>query len=189
MFITALMGSPRKQGSTARIVEEIMRGATENGAQTKVYYLNELNINGCQSCHSCIHKPTVTCATQDDANEILQEISQSDGVIFGTPVYMSTMTGQMKAMVDRLYPFLKSDNTSKMKPGKKALWAITQRNPDDTRYSAVFEKLKLPMQFVGFTDCQIFITSGTPTLEHLLQQQEALTKAYKLGVWLTEPLS
>ncbi|HEX2954171.1 MAG TPA: NAD(P)H-dependent oxidoreductase, partial [Bacillota bacterium] len=49
MLITALMGSPRKQGSTARVVEEIIRGATERGAQTKTYFLNDMTIKGCQS--------------------------------------------------------------------------------------------------------------------------------------------
>lgn len=189
MLITALLGSPRKDGSTARIVEEILRGARENGAQTQMYCLNELTIRGCQCCNACIHKPDVACATQDDANEILQAISQSDGVVFGTPVYMSTMTGQMKTMVDRLYPFLKNDNTSKMQPGKKALWAVTQRQPDETRYLPVFEKLKFPMGFIGFTDCRIFIAAGTLTPEHLLNQPETMVKAHNLGAWLVEPVT
>lgn len=189
MLITALMGSPRKQGSTARVVEEIIRGAAERGAQTKIYCLNDMTIKGCQSCHSCTNRSTVTCAIQDDVNEMLQTISESDGVIFGTPVYMASMTGQMKTLVDRLYPFTKADNTSKMGPGKKALWAITQRNPDETRYLPVFETMAFPMRFLGFADCKIFITAGTPSLEHLLLQSEALDKAYHLGGWLADPMA
>jgi multimeric flavodoxin WrbA len=188
MLITVLMGSPRKNGSTARIAEEIMKGANGQGAETQVYYLNELQIKGCQSCHSCINKPSASCATHDDdVNKILADIQRSNGVVFATPVYMSTMTGQMKTMLDRFYPFLKADNTNKMALGKKALWAVTQRHPDSARYLPVFEKVMLPMGFLGFSDCKIFITSGTPTLEHLLNQPEMLSKAYTLGSWLAEP--
>ena len=186
MRIVALMGSPRRNGSTAMLVNEVLKGAEERGAQTNIYYLNELNINWCQSCNKCVNEPTVSCAIQDDVNKILADISESDGVIFGTPIYMSTMSGQIKTMLDRLRPFTRQDDSSKMKPGKKALWAITQRNPDGTRYIPVFEKVMFPMKFIGFSESRILIANGTPSLKFLMKQEDTLKKAYALGNWLAE---
>lgn len=168
------------------MVNEVLKGAEEKGAETTIYYLNEMNINWCQSCNKCVSVPTVTCAFQDDVNTILADISEADGVIFGTPVYMAAMSGQMKTMLDRLRPFTRQDDSSKMKPGKKAVWAVTQRNPDGTRYLPVFEKIMFPMKFIGFSESKILIASGTPSLEFIIKQEETLKKAYALGLWLTE---
>jgi multimeric flavodoxin WrbA len=122
----------------------------------------------------------------DDVNKILSDISESDGVIFATPVYMASLSGQMKLMFDRMRPFTRSDNTSKMKPGKKAIWVVTQRNPDESRYIPVFEKLLLPMKFLGFEESKIFIVSGTTEPDHLFTQNDKLNQAFSLGQWLVE---
>lgn len=186
MKIVALVGSPRKGGSTARLVGEMLKAAEERNAEIKTYQLNELDISGCRSCYACDIQPTVTCVIRDDVNRILADIFEADGVIFGTPVLMASMSGQMKTMLDRMFPFARKDNTSKMLPGKKVIWAVTQRNPDPQRYMPVFETLVFPMKFLGFSETRIFIAAGTPDLEHLMKQEERLKDAYNLGGWLTE---
>ncbi|MDP4093661.1 MAG: flavodoxin family protein [Bacillota bacterium] len=184
--MVALIGSPRKNGSTARLVGELLKIAKEKGGSVIVYQLNDLNIGWCQSCHTCVKSSTVTCAIKDDANKILEDIADADGIIFGTPVYMSSMSGQMKTILDRLRPFTREDNSSKMMPGKKVVWAIAQRNPDSTRYLPVFEKVMFPMKFLGFSECRLLIASGTSDLEELLQQKEIFDKAREIGSWLAE---
>ena len=37
-----LNGSPRKQGTTAAMAQEVSKAAAEQGAEIKSYYLNEL---------------------------------------------------------------------------------------------------------------------------------------------------
>jgi multimeric flavodoxin WrbA len=186
MNIVVLMGSPRRNGSTSVLAEEIIKGANEKEVKTVTYYLHELNIRGCQSCNACVMNPSVTCSMNDDVNKILYDISEADGVIFATPVYMASVSGQMKIMLDRLRPFTRSDNSSKMKPGKKAIWAVTQRNTDETRYMPVFEKLLLPMKFLGFEDSRIIIAVGTTEQIHMLAQKDKLNEAFDLGKWLTK---
>ncbi|AGG08053.1 NADPH-dependent FMN reductase [Dehalococcoides mccartyi] len=186
MNIVFLMGSPRRNGSTSALTEEILKGANEKEVNSVTYYLNELNIRGCQSCNACVMNSSVACSMNDDVNKILYDISEADGVIFATPVYMASMSGQMKLMLDRMRPFTRSDNSSKMKPGKKTIWAVTQRNTDETRYIPVFEKLLLPMKFLGFEESKILIVSGTTERKHILEQKDKLNEAYRLGRWLTE---
>ena len=38
MKVVGFVGSPRKNGNTAALVSEVLRGATEAGAQTSIYY-------------------------------------------------------------------------------------------------------------------------------------------------------
>jgi multimeric flavodoxin WrbA len=42
--VVAFIGSPRKNSNTQKIVKEVVHGATEAGATTKIYYLNQMNI-------------------------------------------------------------------------------------------------------------------------------------------------
>jgi multimeric flavodoxin WrbA len=40
--VVAFNGSPRKSGNTATVVEEILRGAKQAGADIKTYNLNDM---------------------------------------------------------------------------------------------------------------------------------------------------
>ena len=46
MKIIGFVGSPRKKGNTTTIVNEVLRGAREAGAETKIFDLNALHIGG-----------------------------------------------------------------------------------------------------------------------------------------------
>ncbi|MBP3791666.1 MAG: flavodoxin family protein [Methanobrevibacter sp.] len=45
MKILALQGSPRKRGNTNRVLDEMIKGAEDNGHEVKKYFLQGLDIN------------------------------------------------------------------------------------------------------------------------------------------------
>ena len=51
--LIAFVGSPRKNGNIDTVVKEVIRGATENQIETKIYYLNDMTIKPCQACMYC----------------------------------------------------------------------------------------------------------------------------------------
>jgi len=73
--VIGLVGSPRKNGNTSDIVKAVLKGAQENGAETKIYYLNEMNIKGCQSCLYC--RGHETCSIQDDMQNVYEDIKEA----------------------------------------------------------------------------------------------------------------
>jgi multimeric flavodoxin WrbA len=182
--IIALNGSPRKEGSTAALVDEIFKTAREKGAETKSYNLNGMNISSCQSCYSC--KPQGRCVLPDDMQKLYDEIASADGIVFATPVYMWQMSAQLKLVVDRLYPFLKPDYSSYLTPGKKVLLAVTQGRSDTTLFHHYFEHMGNNLLFLGFGAYKILIAGGTHNPEDLHTQTDVLAKAKKLAGWLTE---
>ena len=182
--VIALMGSPRKEGNTAILVDEIFKTVREKGAETKSYYLNEMNIRGCQSCYSC--KVQGHCVLQDDMQELYAEIASADGIIFATPVYMWQMSAQLKLVIDRLYPFLKPDYSSYLTPGKKVLLAVTQGRPDTALFHHYFEHMGNNLVFLGFDSYKILIASGTHKPEDLHIQTDIVIEAKKLAGWLIE---
>ena len=61
--IVAFLGSPRKNGYTAKLINRILDGAKAEGAEIITYDLNAEGIKGCQGCFYC--RDHEDCATRD----------------------------------------------------------------------------------------------------------------------------
>lgn len=184
--IVVLNGSPRRQGCTAALVDEIIRGAVEEqDAEVDDYYLNGMKIQGCQSCYSC--KTTGRCAVQDAMQQLYDPIAAAAGIVLATPVYMWQMSGQLKLVLDRLLPFLRPGYTSALAPGKKVLLAVTQGREDTGMFRHYFEHVGKTLLFLGFGSYEILIAGGTHEPADLQKQPAVLAEARRLGAWLAEP--
>ena len=102
MKILALSFSPRKEGNTETLLNEALKGARQEGAETELYSTIAKDIRPCDSCGSCMK--TGKCHIQDDMQEIYNKLLEADGIIFGTPVYFYNMTAQAKTVIDRTLP-------------------------------------------------------------------------------------
>jgi multimeric flavodoxin WrbA len=133
MQILAFNGSPRKKGNTSILLDKILEGARDAGAQTTHVFLDEINLKGCVGCLSCREKPGL-CARQDDLSPYLEAMKTSDGIVVGCPVYMYHVTGQMKMLVDRIYSFYvnRPDGSydSALPKGKRFAFVTSQGHPE-----------------------------------------------------------
>lgn len=101
MKVIGIVGSPRKNGNTNIVVQQILEGAAEAGAETRTFLLNEMNFRGCQACDYC--KSHEKCKLEDDLTELFEEMAGADGVVFGAPIYFAQFSGQMRLFLDRCY--------------------------------------------------------------------------------------
>lgn len=107
MKILAINGSPRgKKSNTDRILQPFLEGAREAGAETEVIYLKNKEINYCLGCFTCWAKTPGVCVHKDDMPELLEKIQQADTMVYATPLYVFTVTAQMKTFMDRHIPVL-----------------------------------------------------------------------------------
>lgn len=106
--VLALMGSPRRKGNTETVLDMVTEPLAEAGHKvTKVYVCN-LRIEGCQEFFDCQKRlDAPACRIEDDMVHLEEEMLSADLTIWATPVYMSGMTSQLKAAVDRCYAFMK----------------------------------------------------------------------------------
>jgi multimeric flavodoxin WrbA len=111
MKIIAINGSPRKDGNTATLCKEFLKGAESagNNIETEIINLFDLTYTGCRSCFACkkIAGNTYgTCVIKDDLQDILNKVANADGIVFGSPIYFGDMTAQLKGFLERLFfPF------------------------------------------------------------------------------------
>jgi multimeric flavodoxin WrbA len=109
MKVMAFNGSPRKKWNTATLLEKALEGASSQGAETDLIHLYDLNYKGCISCFACKTKDSKSygrCAVKDDLTPLLNAVLDVRALIFGSPIYYGTVTGQMRSFMERLFfPF------------------------------------------------------------------------------------
>lgn len=118
MKIYGINGSPRKNKNTATLLQKALEGvkeaAKDKEIETEIINLYDLNYTGCISCFACKRlgsKSYGKCAVKDDLQEVLEKVSQADGLIFSSPVYFSNVTGKLLSFLERLlFPYLVYDN-------------------------------------------------------------------------------
>jgi multimeric flavodoxin WrbA len=106
MKLLAINGSPRKKWNTAMLLEKSLEGAVSQGAETELVHLYDLNYKGCISCFACKirgGKSYGKCAVQDDLTPVLHKVKNVDALILGSPIYFTTVTGEMRSFVERLF--------------------------------------------------------------------------------------
>ncbi|MDF0591585.1 flavodoxin family protein [Candidatus Methanocrinis natronophilus] len=83
-----------------KLVEAVLAGAEEAGADTKLIDLCSLSKKYCSACAVCYR--TGECVHDDDFGKVYKQIMGSDGIVLGSPVYFGSVTAQMKTMIDRM---------------------------------------------------------------------------------------
>lgn len=117
MKVYAINGSPRKNKNTATLLKKALEGvkASTPDAETEIINLYDLNYTGCKSCFACKligGKSYGKCAIKDDLYEVLEKLSQADGIIFGSPIYLGQITAQLQGFFERfIFQYLVYDKT------------------------------------------------------------------------------
>jgi multimeric flavodoxin WrbA len=190
MKVVGFIGSPRKKGNTTTIVNEVLRGAQEAGAETKVFNINQLGIRGCQACYKC-QTPEGKCVQKDDMAPLYDEIYSADAIVIGTPIYMFQVTGQTKTFIDRLFAFLylkdgQPGNFRNKLKGKKIVTVFSQGQPNTSLFASNFDLNEGVLSFLGFKVQGRIVAGGMRNEDDARGNTAILEKAYAAGVGLTK---
>jgi multimeric flavodoxin WrbA len=98
-----ISGNPKKDGLCHSLIQEVMRGAKEGGAETELLTVEKLD-----RCHVCgggwgVCREEHRCSFGDDGFTALQEaVRKADRLCFITPVYWAEMAEGIQSFFDRL---------------------------------------------------------------------------------------
>jgi len=156
MKVLGIVGSKRKNGNTAYLVQQTLKVMESKGVETKLIFLGDYNISGCTGCEGC--KKTYKCVIKDDMQKLYPLIINSDAIVLGSPTYFYNITSIMKAFIERLYCFqvFAEDDRSvwssvnEVIGGKYAVViAICEQN-DEEDMGFTAEAMKKPLEGLGY---------------------------------------
>ena len=172
MKIIAINGSPRGMGgTTGRLLEEVLAGAAESGAEVEVVLLSETPIKPCVACDAC-HR-VGACSVKDEYESIKEKLLAADAFVLASPNYFFSVTGQMKCLLDRCNGLAHRTALE----GKYAAVVVTSGGGEDQ------ELLNYLVRFVNALGAQCAGSIASPGAgPRMFPDQEALfAKARALG--------
>lgn len=106
--IYAINGSPRTNKNTATLLDKALEGAKSVEPDTVATRIDlyKLKYTGCRSCFTCKRKNSATygkCAIRDELYPVLETLRSADAIIFGSPIYYRTITGQLHSFYERFF--------------------------------------------------------------------------------------
>lgn len=181
MKVMGFVGSPRNEGNTAWIVNQILTGAKEQGAETQSWNSSDLDIKPCRGCLGC-HQGGQDrgCIIKDDMQDLYGELEQADVLVLGSPIYMGQMTAQTKIFTDRLFAHISprfSPHYKEKAVKTKLILVFTQGNPDAAMFQVYIDYTTHMFQLLEFDVQGVHVVAGMRN--ESAQERQDLTTAMK----------
>lgn len=166
--IVVVNAGPRKGWNTDTLITEAAKGAESAGAVIERFDMFRMEkYTGCISCFGCKkEKNKGHCVCRDGLTPVLDAIRESDGLIIGSPNYLSEMTASFRALYERLI-FQNLTYNAKMPCCNQnviPVLLIMTSNAPDTGYLGLLRNYQQTLsRFVGPT--KTFVSGNTLQLK------------------------
>ena len=166
--IVAVNAGPRKGWNTDNLITEATKGAEASGAEIIRFDLFRLEkYTGCISCFGCKkEKFKGHCVCKDGLTPVLDAIREADGLIIGSPNYLSEMTASFRALYERLIFQSLTYNleTPCVNQNVIPVLLIMTSNAPDSSYRGLLNNYQQTLsRFVGPTE--VFVSGNTLQLK------------------------
>jgi multimeric flavodoxin WrbA len=187
MKVLALYGSPRKEGNTALLLQELVKGLRAGGGDATELFLCDLQILPCVADHSC--SETGECFLQDDMQAMYNHLLAHDCIVLAAPIFFYNVNAQTKALIDRSQSLWARKYVLKQPvnpPGSKKKGIFISVGA--TKGAKLFDGTLLTVKYFFDTiDAELSHTLLYRSVDgkgEILKHPEALQQAYNLGMAL-----
>ena len=103
MKVLLLNGSSHPHGCTDTALREVASALENAGIHTEILFLGNDPVRDCTACGACANIPGKCVFDDDIVNRIIEKARESDGFVFGTPVYYAHPSGRILSILDRVF--------------------------------------------------------------------------------------
>lgn len=166
--IVVVNAGPRKGWNTDTLLTEAAKGAESSGAEVIRFDLFRLErYTGCISCFGCKKQQFKGhCICRDGLTPVLDAIREADGLIIGSPNYLSDLTASFRALYERLIfqNLTYNRETPCCNDRLIPVLLVMTSNAPDTMYLNLLNNYKATFsRFVGPTE--LFVSGNTLQLK------------------------
>jgi len=102
MKVIAFNGSARRGGNTAILLGYVLRELEAEGIETELIELAGQSMHGCLACRKCSTRKNRRCSQENDfGNTCIARMEAADGILLGSPTYVTDVSPEIKALIDR----------------------------------------------------------------------------------------
>lgn len=105
------MGSPRKNGTTSKLVRYIKENVE---GEVKVIFASNEAVHSCTACAYCASRKG--CSIDDTMTHIYEELECADTVTFISPIYFYGVPSPLKAIIDRFQTYYEARQRNEVSP-------------------------------------------------------------------------
>ena len=174
MKILVLTGSPHKNGTSALLADEFIRGAKEGGHEVERFDAAFENVHPCIGCGKCGYGKA-PCVFRDSMEKLHPLLVAADVIAFVTPIYYWGMSAQLKAVIDRFQVSVFS-----MQGRKKALLMTTSASGEKWVTDPIEAQFGAMLKFMDWRDGGRLLARGCAARADIEASSFPL-KAYEAG--------
>ena len=100
MKVIGIAGSLRSKSNTLHYLKSALNVLQGKDFETELILLRGKDIKPCNGCYDCVKKGYCTIE-DDDFEDILEKMRSAEGLILGSPVYLSSVVPQMMSLLAR----------------------------------------------------------------------------------------
>ena len=100
MKVIGIAGSLRSKSNTLHYLKSALNVLQGKDFETELISLRGKDIKPCNGCYDCVKKGYCTIE-DDDFADILDKMRTAEGLILGSPVYLSSVVPQMMSLLAR----------------------------------------------------------------------------------------
>ena len=189
MKILCNNSSPRTGGEskTELMLNYLVAGMKEAGAEVEVVNLREKKIKYCIGCFTCWTKTPGNCIHKDDmTKELFPKWLKSDLVVYATPLYHYTVNAEMKTFIERTLPVLEPFFEQR---DNRTVHPLRQTPPDAVVLSvagflemSVFDQLSNYVQFLFGRHRKLLAEIYRPAAEMLSRIEDKKEEVFEATI-------
>jgi multimeric flavodoxin WrbA len=180
MKALCIIGSPKTNGSTARLVDHMIEGMKSQKIEVSRYFLDEMNINYCKGCEKC--EVNRKCVQMDDMSLLIDETYESDIVLLASPSYWGDVTGQMKTFIDRSLPACNAKTGKTPVPkGKVGVAVAVRAGKSREENLQIVDAFNHYFSHLEIQPIAMLTSEGIRSISDIENDQNKLEEAYNLG--------
>jgi len=176
------MGSPRRKGNTDLLLDEALKGAESQGAETEKIIVDRLEIAPCREYYGCLRDGN--CVIRDDMDWIYPKLIDADVVIVASPIFFYGLTSQVKALIDRSQALWARRYILKQGPpdsGRKGAFIAVGATRGEKLFDGAILTVKYFFQTIGVKYADELLVRGVDKRGEIKQHPAALSDAFELG--------
>lgn len=167
MHIVSIYGSPHKNGFSSTLHDLFLEGIEDLSIEVKRIDVYDLTVSPCIDCGNC--KKSFSCI-YNDMITIYDEIKNSIGFVISSPVYFTSIPGQLKIFFDRFQLFWEYEKRGNLVVKDKPSFFISTGGAEyENMFKPAFITVKHYLNTIGshINEDDVFYLSSVDNLNEI----------------------